>query len=336
MIKNLAWTGVLLLCGACTVDNSPAICPAETEQVIVTAIHSPNGLGDRGYCDMIFAGIEISKEAHDFWLMTEVPNNLDEAEQLMNEWLDDTTANGKRLLILASSDFEPMVRAQRDRIPDNERNKVLLLESRAEDLPAYTIHLPMYGACYQAGCAATQFPYSDTCAIVCANRLEGPIVDGYRGFTEGFLDSGGQQADTLFLADDNTGYAMADSLYRLCYTLERKYNFVFPLAGGSNQGLLRFTREYPNTFYTAGMDVDQSDYSDRVAFSVVKHVERAVETFLDQWVADRELPRNMSFGLSSGYVEIVASENYRDFIDETLKACKERAIQKENDYEANR
>lgn len=338
MIRRIGFiAGLTLITVGCARDEIAKDCQqAVSSPPTVTVIHSPNGLGDRGYNDLIFAGVQVSQKKHDFRLLTQVPDDMQEAELFFEDWLNDSTASGKQLLIMASSDFEYMIRSHKHQIPDDEQRKVLFLESRAQDLPAYTLYLPLYGACYQAGCVSLTLPYAAMkSAVVCANRLPGPIADGRQGFQDGFLDNGGLEVDTVFLADDDTGYAMANQFYQLCFDLEKEYAFVFPLAGGSNQGLLRFTREYPRTFYTAGMDVDQSDYSYRVAFSVVKHIDRTLELFLNLWMNEQDLPRNMSRGLASGDVEVVITSGYEDFLKEVLDACKNQAIEKEKAYEKN-
>ena len=325
---------ILLVLAACQDESGPAeeqVAPRDVPDV--TVIHSPNGLGDRGYNDNLYKGIRECKNEYGFRLETHSPLSMDEAEQLMTDWMNDSVSDGKRLLILGSSDFEPMLRAHAGLIPDKARGEVLLLESRATDLPAYTFYLPIYGACYQAGSAAVLLPNSFISAVVCANPLEGPVADGQRGFEAGFKDNGGMLLDTYYLSDDDRGYAMADSLYRLCYALEQNYGFVFPIAGGSSQGLLRFTREYPRTFYTAGMDVDQSGYSSRVTLSVVKHIDRAVYNFLAQWACGQTPPAHQRLGLSSGLVEVVIAPSYEQFFNGYVETTLETAIQKEDAYE---
>lgn len=302
-------------------------------QFYVTAIHSPNGLGDRGYNDNLYKGIRESQLTHGFHLQSYSPLNMNEAEQLMINWMKDSIVTGTRMLVLGSSDFEPLLRKHADQLPSPEHGEIVLLESRATDMPAYTLYLPIYGACYQAGCIAMLFPYAHTSAVVCANRTEGPIADGLRGFKEGFTDSNGLQLDTYYLADDDIGYTMADSLYRLCHTLEQNYGFVFPICGGSNQGLIRFTREHPYTFYTAGMDVDQSDYSPKITFSVVKHIDRAISRFLQAWVNRETIPLHQRWGLSSDMVEVVASPAYKEFLGNSLEITNKTAIHKEEAYE---
>lgn len=315
-------------------------CKADHETIehtvdigVVSVIYAPNGLGDRGYNDNIYKGVLQGRILHNFRLENYLPNSIEQAEEYMKEWLNDG-AGEKRLLIIASPDYEGFVKSYSGQIPDDGDNRVVLLESRINDSPFYTVYLPLYGAAYQAGVATTNLPGADKSLVLCANPFVESINDATSGFIEGYSLYGGQQCDVLYLSDKhNEGFAVAGHVYRMCYDLEREYGFVFPLIGGSSQGLLRFTREYPKSFYTASMDVDQSEYSNRVTYSVLKHTDRAILKILEQWVNDTPIPRNQRWGLESGMVEVSPAANYLDFFRDIFEFNRDEAILKETSYE---
>ena len=72
-----------------------------------------------------------------------------------------------------------------------------------------------------------------------------------------------------YLADDWTGYVSASLAYRKMSDWAVDYDFIFPVAGGSNAGIYRYSREFEVSPYLAGMDIDQSSLSNRITGSVI-------------------------------------------------------------------
>lgn len=330
--KRTLWIALIVcLFASCEKDNE--IIENVVDMGVVSVIYAPYGLGDRGYNDNIYKGIQQGRILHGFRLENYLPNSIEQAEEYMKAWLSDKS-DVKRLLIMASSDFEGFMKSHSGKIPDDPDNRVVLLESRVNEQPFYTVYLPLYGAAYQAGVATMQLPGAGKSLVLCANPFVESINDATNGFIEGYSLHGGEPCDVLYLSDKHgEGFAVADQVYRMCYDLERKYGFVFPLIGGSSQGLLRFTREYPKSLYTASMDVDQSAYSNRVTYSVLKHTDRAILNIVEQWVNNTPIPRNQRWGLESGMVEVSCATNYLDFWGNIFEFYRHEAILKEANYE---
>ena len=74
-------------------------------------------------------------------------------------------------------------------------------------------------------------------------------------------------------------------------------------------GLLRYNREEPDIFWTIGMDADRQAYSSDVPFSVVKHIDRAIEKCASQWRMET-LPQHQNFGLAEGYTEVIVADTF--------------------------
>ncbi|MGN0220618.1 MAG: hypothetical protein ACI4BA_00640 [Prevotella sp.] len=338
--KRSVWLAALLV----SLSMLPVSCSddeaADTEngQWVVTAITSANGVGDRSYTDLIYAGLRQSENTLDIRLRVIVPASYEEAGQYIDAWLDDKApAADHRLLIAASGEYEAYLSAKADRLPDGDNARVMLLESKTKDAPYYTVRLPSYGAGYTAGYITPLLNGGDTAAVILANTSESTIVNCHEAYRDGFHDAGGKRLDVYPLADDQTGYAMADSLYRLCYSLDGHYGMVMPIAGGSCQGVLRYTRENPSAFFTAGMDVDQQENSYAVAFSILKHIDRAVLNFVTAWRSGQPLERHYSYGLASGYMEVkVADDSRFDNLRSAVDAVRPRALSKEDDHEKDR
>jgi len=138
---------------------------------------------------------------------------------------------------------------------------------------------------------------------------------------------------------------MPDSAYRLASKMPKC--FVFPLAGGSNNGIYEYTRETPLTeILVAGMDVDCAAYSKRVPFSVIINIKAAVTRYLGNWLDGEALPDCATFTLADGMADIKMSDTFYSSLDvwedyyddenywrQLYDEYKDEAIRKESEYE---
>ena len=143
---------------------------------------------------------------------------------------------------------------------------------------------------------------------------------------------------------------MPDEGYKIVSRLP--YNsFIYPLAGGSNSGMYKATREEEfNMNLIAGMDVDCSNYSTRVPFSVIFNIREVVHSLLDEWINGNELQAHYSFDLSdddivyislseSFFDNLIAWDDYYFDPDYWTRMCdryKSEAIEKEESYYEDR
>ncbi len=333
----LSLATVLLSCSNSD-DNTTNVRDSNLSLTIMTSL---SGAGDNGYNDKITAGVMRFYESHDVPMSFVSPATKDEARQAFRSWL---AANKEKhsLLVLAGSDYKELLKSEN--ITLGKRQKILMFESDA--IPNIsTFRIQRYGASYLAGCMAS--PHQS--ATVVAAMPYDPIVnEAIEGFTNGyrFHCNKGGKAEVAYLADDYSGFALPDSAYRLAKTIEQ--DFIFPLAGGSNNGLYKYSREHSFvTMLVAGMDTDCSPYSKRVPFSVVVHIDKVVEQYLNNWYQGENLPNYQTFGLESGFVDILISPLFYDFTDiwedyyldeeywqNAYNQYKAEAIKKESEYEA--
>ena len=203
-----------------------------------------------------------------------------------------------------------------------------------------------YGISYLAGCMASE---AESASVIAAMRSENYLGDAVNGFVEGF-SVGGNKAEVIYLAEDESGYGMPDEGYKIVSRLP--YNsFIYPLAGGSNSGMYKATREEEfNMNLIAGMDVDCSNYSTRVPFSVIFNIREVVHSLLDEWINGNELQAHYSFDLSdddivyiafceSFFDKLIAWGDYYSYPDYWTKMCdryKAKAIEKEESYYESR
>lgn len=332
MKKVISIAMLLLLClsiGSCSKENSE-VATSEVENH-VTVLFSLSGIGDAGYNDLILTGVLTSERDNDIELHLLYPSSEEEAGELISDWVDYGDSEGKKsLLILASSDYETLVEKY---ISDEvlESRDVLLFESRNEELNVSKFLISMYGTSYLAGAIAPVF--GSNAAVITANDFDSTINDAEQGFSDGFIYGGGSEYVRESLSDSWDGYAMSSEAYVLAAELYKQASFVFPLAGGSNLGVFRYTRDYPDGIYTSGMDVDQAGYSTQVAFSVVKHIDILLEDYIEMWLCDTPLPRDKVYGMESGYIELALSTSYKELCSDRYEAYINQAILKEQEYE---
>lgn len=319
---------------ACTdIESLPTGSPRRE----VLVLFSPNGLGDNGYNDQVLRGVvryANSDKDSDVEVDYYNPMSLEDGVRIIDEWRDTTFEEGSSLLVLASAIYKDTLMSRLQKSPlDVSRRKVLMFETDEVALPGVlTFSLSMYGTAYMAGALAGEMSFSPLIAL--ANPSDKPIRMAADGFREGYAayHDNDETVDVIHLSDTDAGYAMADSVYRLMYDWGMRYNFIFPVMGGSNMGVFRYMREYPRGLYTVGTDVDQSHLCNQMVGSMVKHVDGVVEKYLTRWAAGEELPKHMVYGLESDYVDWVPSYNFNGVFDEILSRARVEAIAKEQSY----
>lgn len=343
---KISWSAVMLtslslVSAACSSEaDEPTPAPQEpTPQIIV--LYGPSGLGDQGYMDCILTGVQQFKRTY----YTEVdmyqysPSMMEEAERLVTDWLSLPPSNVPALFVVASSDYETLITDALSEHPLTDNKRMLMFENDIRlDLPITIFQLSMYGASYLAGVTAAEYvkgleeeSVRKDALILLAHPNDLTIAKAGAGFQDGF-DSAGLDAKafTEYLADDWTGYASAQIAYQKMSKWAKSYSFVFPVAGGSNQGIFRYTREYPEAPLTAGMDVDQAGLSRNITGSVIKHIDKVVFDFMETWLTTGELPESTVFGLESGYVDWVLSPAYKRY-QPIVDAARQEAIRKEGE-----
>lgn len=344
----------LALCAfavSCSQESREIPAPsAPMPQIVV--MYAPGGLGDQGYNDCILSGVQSFKKAHhpDADMYQYSPGSVEEAERLFADWLSLPESNVPALFVAASSDYEKLVGDCLKNRGLTANKQVLLFESDNEErLPVTTFHLSMAGASYLAGVTAATHAGERKRAgdvrgalVVLAHPGDRAIAAAAGSFSDGFRATlPGVAVETEYLAADWSGYVSARTAYQNMERWSRDYGFVFPVAGGSNSGIYRYTREYPSSAWTAGMDTDCSAWSRNVIGSVIKRVDLAVCHYLETWLSDGTLPASAVYGLRSGYTDWLLSPlygQYRPVVEAAraeavrLEEKKETEIMEKKDY----
>jgi basic membrane lipoprotein Med (substrate-binding protein (PBP1-ABC) superfamily) len=124
---------------------------------------------------------------------------------------------------------------------------------------------------------------------------------------------------------------MQDEAYRYCMEQQGKYIFYFSAAGASNKGLYRFSRE--NLEFAVGMDDDMSLFSNMIAMSVVKHMDKAVIKMIGDLLKNKDIPYHQDFTYSSGYEELVYMSGVTADLFLDISDIRNRIVEIEQRYE---
>lgn len=337
LLKYLIIIVTALLATACT-DNDDVFSEEALESniVVVTSISGP---GDNGYNDQILAGVMEVVNNNDINISLVHPTTMDAAKNFFLSWKDRSVTQ-PAMIVMAGSDYVDLVRENGSGLDANKT--VLLFENDGEDMPngVKTFYIDRYGVSYLAGCMAHE---SKTARIILAMSGDATIEEAAQGFSDGYnahTDSGEVIID--YLAETVSGYAMPDSAYRLTSTIEEA--FVYPLAGGSNNGVYKYTREDSRSpLLVAGMDVDCAAYSTRVPFSVIINISQLVEQYITDWINGETLPDKATYALQQGMADIKISDTFyktldffedyysdEDYWQSLYKQFKSEAIEKES------
>jgi basic membrane protein A len=303
------WGIVFGLCLLTACDDGDAILiPEERAEAEVTVVCSVNGPGDNGYNDAALRGVIEFGQRTGTQLSLIHPADTDEAVRVTEEWKRCTAGKRPRLLILAGSDYETVARERCGGLADNQR--VLFFEG-GEGLPdrVSTFSICRNGTAYLAGCMAQGCPEAH---IVKACPGDMVVEEAASAFASGYMKySAGGLLEVHTLASDYTGYAMPDSTYRMMARVDADNpggRFYFPLAGGSNNGIYKFSREESFTLMlVCGMDTDCQTYSNRVPFSVVIDIGRVLDELLTQWKCTGRIADRTVYGMRSGVIDVVVS-----------------------------
>lgn len=311
----------------------------EDTRPIVYFIYKEGALGDMSYIDAIYRGVaKAANEKNMLLSLAELPSdasNIDYALNYFLEYMKKVGSDRKALVVIANDNYEQMLHHYESVLKGIGNVDILLTETQDKTLPVYSLRFPAYGACYQAGRVINDcFADVNQILIANANPNEANIKDMRLAFTKGIEEGSRKiQIDNYYISDEDNGYDQPNDMYELSYEIDKKYQLVLPICGGSVSGFLRYNREHSNSFYTVGMDTDLQLYSARLPFSIVKHLDAAVEDWILKWEKGEVQPKHQDLGLASGYVELVVADSYKTKLDATVKKHYQTAIDKENEYE---
>ncbi len=305
---------------------------------MVTVIHGVDGLGDMGYNDLVALGTAKVERQRSLLVNRLTPRSMEEADDMIRGWLNHEIGNApRRLLIVGADSYEQLVRKYAEQITDDDEERVLLLGSGNDLKTVHTISVSYYGACYKVGYLSAMFKdmlgsgwKEKRTLVVCANPNVAGITEGLEGFLEGYVDYANEHdVDIEYLDRGVLGFEMQNTVYRKCFEWMQDYSLVFPLCGGSANGLYDFCHEYGDNaqIVSIGIDADKSYYGS-VPFSVVKRMDKIVFDYIISWYDRRPIVSHQRIGLAEGGTDIVISIDSPE-LSEVAEKIQNVAISKE-------
>lgn len=318
----------VLLFTSCQSSDEPGL---ESIHPQIIFLFSPGGLGDMSYNDCILEGVQrfkLEQPETDIYIYS--PESLDEAEKIFSDWLVRPESNIPVLFVLATSDYEPIAEKYLKEHSLTANKSILLFESRKRynDPHIHTFQISMYGASYLAGATAALCCGDKKALALLANDSDSPIGIARDGFIAGFQGD----CDVKYIADDWTGYIQSYFTYQKMSDWSKEYGYIFPVAGGSNAGIYRYSRENADSPFLAGMDIDQSGLSHKITGSVIKEIDRLIFEYLMEWSKTGTMPEAQLYGLESGYADWKLSPLYEAEYKDIMGQTRQQAITKEIEY----
>ena len=300
----------------------------------VEVILSPGGVGDQGYNDKILRGFQEAAVKYGFTLAVHVPEAKEQGIQIYEDWLSTPLDDDceRSLFVFSGSEYEYLLEDLT--LSDDSRRDVLMLETEREYDGIYTFNVGCYAASYLAGASSVLDDEGEEqmALIIAANPHDKQVKRAVDGYRDGYLAAGGNGCDVHYLSDaPDGGYQMPDEAYRYCMMSDVDYRYYFSVAGASNKGMYRFSRESYNL--AVGMDDNMGLFSFMITMSVVKHMDRIVVDILGDLLARRNIPYHQTFTYLSGYEELVFSEGISSdwFFD--ISDIRNRIVEIEQSYE---
>lgn len=337
---NRRFCKLLFLCLVACISVSCSEKEDEPEYSMLF-VYSSDSLGDRSFNDNIYEGMcrvyETFPEERLF-IDYLLPEDYDTGFRVVEQWLKDAR-DRNQILVLCNVSYAHYLEDHQDLLKQT-KGTVIALDYDNDSAEMYTCYLSLFGGSYLAGQVVKALGVEKAAAVL-ANIHNEVIVEAARGFGYGFVSMGGSFSDKdVYALSDSAGYGFsdADQLFKLSHTLDCEgYRFVFPLCGGSSQGVFRYTRlkladYHSDPFYTCGMDVDQQEYSNRIAFSIAKRYDAVIMKIADDIMNGRTLEKHIKLGLESDYVQFVVSEKFKDMLTENesmFEQLRQNAIQAE-------
>ena len=355
---------VLLLLGSasvltsCTKDEViyvPDPTDAASASPMVTVVYSPDALGDQSFNDLIYSSVENVSNRNGLRSLHLSPATREEGLAYLEDIFRQTETAGdtiRRLLIVASSDYDTWLRQNNKRLEGNPRADLLYFETSTPlDGKGSTLFMPYYGAMYEAGAIAPFF--QPKALLIGANPEDEYVSEAMQGFKDGFATdwvatSEEKSLTTMYIGQHaGQGYSIADTL---ALKMMRDYgeqsedwlgksSAIIPVCGGASAVFLRLSTVL-NQFIVMGIDVMNT--AANCQYSVVKRIDMAVETSIRQWLAGEGIPKHQSLGLASGYTDLFVNAHPYWFVPssiseepsaELLRQIREEAIRKEAEYE---
>lgn len=355
---SLLLLGSVSVLTSCSKDDETIYTPDPTDaprtSPLVTVVYSPDALGDKSYNDLIYSGVEGVSTQKELRTLHLSPATKEEGLAYLEDIFRQMETPGdtiRRLLIVASSDYDTWLRQNNKRLEGNPRADLLYFETSTPlDGKGSTFYMPYYGAMYEAGAIAPFF--QPKAMLVGANPEDEVVSEAMQGFKDGFASewvatSGEKSLTTMYIGQHaGEGYSITDTL---ALKMMREYgklsddelgksSAIIPICGGASTVFMRLSAVI-GQFIVMGIDV--MNRASNSQYSVVKRIDMGISESIRQWLDGEGIPKHQILGLASGCTSLylnthnywfVPSESRGEPSEELLWQIHEEAIKKEEEY----
>ena len=321
--------------------REPIILPNPDEEQasskpLVIVIYGPNSLGDRSYCDLIYSGVEKAAQIYGLRTLQLSPGSQEEGlaylETIIRE-MEQASDTVRRLLITPGVGYDAYIRANSHRLESNPRADLLYMETSTplEDKGS-TFYIDYYGAMYMGGCMVhysaedhDSYTFRKLVTLVLANPYTQSVKEAGEGFVAGFNDTQGPKPlvlHTRYLSQDPaSGFTLSDTAATRIINEEMHYfgstakDFTLvPVCGGSMHSLIRALQTTTLIALNQYIGIDGDMNADRYfcPFSIVKHIDKVMEDYIEMWLTDT-MPKHQTFGLAEGITEVIIGNPILDY-----------------------
>lgn len=306
--------------------------------VEVICVYTPRKIEDGSNASLIYQGILRTTDSLGIAYRSIFPFNFQEGADSIAQLVSKNQPGRKRLIIAIDPEYSSYLQplAEAGQITNSESTQLLVLDGDFKHDDVYTAHICHYGLLYQAGYVASKMKDVDSVQIVAANTSYLYLREGRDGFIHSFTKERANTIDiydlTDLTADNSVGFQIRQIAYlNIAPDSKKRYDMVVPLCGETIMGFLRYSRDFPGSFYTVGMGQDMSIYSQDVPFSCIEHTDKIISACILDW-AQNKLSHYRRFGLDEGWVELKVSTAYRQQLEPWATTIFNEAIEKEVEY----
>lgn len=328
----------ILFCLSCSKsDVGPELQDRSPEIVMLC---SPYGLGDVIYEDQILAAVDRIALENGIRTYTFSHKERNIGISMLTEYMDRCKGDGIRRLYLV---FSPMVSLSSslvrilEHIPDDGTADVLYLGPRHENVPEkiHAAEICPYGMYYSAGAiVARTFGNREDAFSFDFDEDDPYLIQAAVGFYAGAKSIYAYEIPyNAFTSKYDEEIDYSNSYFDMnSYTRNwGGFDFMMHMVKSVFKAQIINNPQGITDYYTAGMDIDCSMYSDRIMFSCVRHMDRLMDLCIGQWLSPEGLPFTQRFGLDSEYAEIIFSKGY-EYLKPLADSIYEEAVRQEKEW----
>jgi len=280
------------------------------------------GLGDRSFADMVYAGIVQAGTEVDLTEEQGVPSDVDNAKQIFKAWTA-TPAKSPDLIILVGFNYAQLVA---ESLCDFGGSDVVLLDSSVSECPhlAYYVYRT-FSPSFLAGVASMQVSQRHTAAVI-GGMSAATVNEFVRGFQAGVEYAGGTITAVEYLSDTEAGFSDPDKAAEVANRLYESADVIFPVAGGSGQGVFTVAGEAEGR-YVIGVDSDQSWINRGVVIgSVVKGLDASVVESVLAVDSQKFVAGGHVLGMAEGGTDFLINDVFADRVQDAVEGARESAL----------